>query len=53
MSKVTEGPALTADLKIKAEARNLHFYYGNFHALKNIHLDIPERGCSTCHSVVA
>ena len=43
MSKVTEGPALTADLKVKAEARNLHFYYGNFHALKGINMPIYER----------
>jgi phosphate transport system ATP-binding protein len=43
MSKVTEGPALTADLKIKAEARNLHFYYGGFHALKGINMPIYER----------
>ena len=27
----------------KLSIRNLNFYYGNFHALKNINLDIPER----------
>ena len=32
----------TAD-KIKVAVRNLNFYYGNFHALKNINLDIPEK----------
>jgi len=43
MSKVTDGPAVTADLRIKAEARNLNFYYGNFHALKGINMPIYER----------
>src|ERR1700745_2404019 len=28
--------------KIKISVRNLNFYYNNFHALKNINLDIPE-----------
>jgi phosphate transport system ATP-binding protein len=27
----------------KIEVRNLNFYYGGFHALKAIHLDVPER----------
>ncbi|WP_028445437.1 phosphate ABC transporter ATP-binding protein PstB [Chitinimonas koreensis] len=27
----------------KLAVRGLNFYYGNFHALKNINLDIPER----------
>ncbi|MDO5086664.1 MAG: phosphate ABC transporter ATP-binding protein PstB [Comamonadaceae bacterium] len=27
----------------KISARNLNFYYGKFHALKNINLDIPEK----------
>ena len=27
--------------KVKISVRNLNFYYGNFHALKNINLDIP------------
>ncbi|GLR11554.1 phosphate ABC transporter ATP-binding protein PstB [Chitinimonas viridis] len=27
----------------KLAVRSLNFYYGNFHALKNIHLDIPEK----------
>jgi phosphate transport system ATP-binding protein len=27
----------------KIEVRNLNFYYGGFHALKNINLGIPER----------
>jgi phosphate transport system ATP-binding protein len=32
-----------ASPKAKLEVRNLQFYYGGFHALKNISLDIPER----------
>ena len=28
--------------KPKLAVRDLNFYYGSFHALKNIHLDIPE-----------
>jgi ABC-type glutathione transport system ATPase component len=27
----------------KLQVRNLQFYYGSFHALKNISMDIPER----------
>ncbi|GIX25061.1 MAG: phosphate import ATP-binding protein PstB [Caldimonas sp.] len=29
--------------KIKLSVRNLNFYYGNFHALKDINLEIPEK----------
>jgi phosphate transport system ATP-binding protein len=29
--------------RVKLSVRNLNFYYGAFHALKNITLDIPER----------
>jgi phosphate transport system ATP-binding protein len=29
--------------KTKIAARDLNFYYGSFHALKHIHLDIPDR----------
>jgi phosphate transport system ATP-binding protein len=43
MSKVTEGPTLASDLKVKAEAKGLNFYYGEFHALKNINMPIYER----------
>jgi phosphate transport system ATP-binding protein len=39
--------ASTAELlkneKIALKVRNLNFYYGKFHALKNINLDIPEK----------
>ena len=29
--------------KIKISVRNLNFYYGKFHALKNINLELPEK----------
>ncbi|MGZ5242171.1 MAG: ATP-binding cassette domain-containing protein, partial [Caldimonas sp.] len=29
--------------RVKLSVRNLNFYYGGFHALKNITLDIPEK----------
>ena len=29
--------------KVKLSVRGLNFYYGGFHALKNINLDIPEK----------
>ena len=29
--------------KIKLSVKNLNFYYGSFHALKRINLDIPEK----------
>src|SRR5262245_34499320 len=29
--------------KAKLSVRDLNFYYGNFHALKHVNLDIPER----------
>lgn len=32
-----------ASSDIKLHVRNLNFYYGKFHALKNISLEIPER----------
>jgi phosphate transport system ATP-binding protein len=32
----------SADTKAKLSVRNLNFYYGKFHALKNINLDLPE-----------
>jgi phosphate transport system ATP-binding protein len=33
---------IKADEKAKLEVRDLNFYYGKFHALKNINLTIPE-----------
>jgi phosphate transport system ATP-binding protein len=32
-----------APLKSKLAVRNLNFYYGKFHALKNINLELPEK----------
>ncbi|MFZ2990668.1 phosphate ABC transporter ATP-binding protein PstB [Ideonella sp.] len=32
--------------KAKITVRDLNFYYGGFHALKNIQLDIPEKKCT-------
>jgi len=29
--------------KVKLSVRNLNFFYGSFHALKNINMDIPEK----------
>jgi phosphate transport system ATP-binding protein len=43
MSKITDGPEALADLKVKAEAKNLNFHYGSFHALKSISMPIYER----------
>ena len=43
MSKITEGSVALADLKVKAEARNLSFHYGAFHALKSINMPVYER----------
>jgi phosphate transport system ATP-binding protein len=34
---------LPADERVKLSARDLNFYYGSFHALKHINLDIPDR----------
>ena len=35
--------ATTAPSNVKLAVRDLNFYYGKFHALKNINLDIPEK----------
>jgi phosphate transport system ATP-binding protein len=35
--------ATAAGEKVKIEVNDLNFYYGSFHALKHIHLQIPER----------
>src|SRR5512138_1633316 len=37
---MTEQPARAVP---KLQIRNLNFYYGGYHALKNISMDIPER----------
>ena len=38
-----EAGATASDLKPKLRINGLNFYYGGFHALKNITMDIPER----------
>ncbi len=44
MDMKVSGPGnLPVDEKVKLSVRDLNFYYGNFHALKHINLDIPER----------
>ena len=35
--------AMPSELKAKLKINGLNFYYGGFHALKNITMDIPER----------
>ncbi len=40
-------PAKELSMHSKISVRQLNFYYGSFHALKNIHLDIPP------HSITA
>jgi phosphate transport system ATP-binding protein len=39
----SDAPAAPPVARAKISVRNLDFYYGPFHALKNIHLDIPEK----------
>ena len=36
-------PSTAAPGKSKISVKDLNFYYGNFHALKNINLEIPEK----------
>ena len=38
--------------KPKLAVRDLNFYYGSFHALKNINLDIPEKQGDGVHRPV-
>ena len=43
MSAVLESPAAKAgNSKTKIKCTDLNFYYGGFHALKHVNLDIPE-----------
>jgi len=42
MSKITEGPMAAVALAVKAEARNLNFHYGTYHALKSISMPLYE-----------
>ena len=36
-------PTLAANDTVKMAVRDLNFYYGKFHAIKNVNLDIPEK----------
>lgn len=36
-------PGISENEKIKISVKNLNFYYGKFHALKDISLEIPEK----------
>ena len=40
---MTEGPLAAAALNVKAEAKNLDFYYGDFQALKGINMPLYEK----------
>ena len=37
------GVAAPSELKAKLRIKGLNFYYGGFHAIKNVTMDIPER----------
>ena len=39
----TARPEPAVKHKVKLKVRNLDFYYGKYHALKSINLDVPER----------
>src|SRR5580765_1651421 len=43
MSKIIDGPVAHSKLVLKAESRGLNFYYGAFHALKNINMPLYEK----------
>ncbi|MFT3762864.1 MAG: phosphate ABC transporter ATP-binding protein PstB [Pseudoxanthomonas sp.] len=43
ISTVTTDRGVLPPAPVKLEARGLDFYYGQFHALKNINLQIPEK----------
>ena len=43
VEKITDPSSNSITLKPKAEVNNLNFYYGSFHALKNINLAVPEK----------
>ena len=36
-------PTIAASDTVKMAVRDLNFYYGKFHAIKNVNLDIPEK----------
>src|SRR5271170_22914 len=48
MSEITAPPSVPSvqpevRAKPKLQAQNLNFFYGNFHALHNINLEVPEK----------
>jgi len=43
MSKMNDGTLAAAALSVKAEAKDLNFHYGSFHALKNINMPLYEK----------
>ncbi len=43
MNDIAADPALTAAAHTKISVRKLDFYYRDYHALKNVNFDIPER----------
>jgi phosphate transport system ATP-binding protein len=43
LTSVTTDRGVLPPADVKLEARGLDFYYGSFHALKNINLQIPEK----------
>ncbi|PZP58258.1 MAG: phosphate ABC transporter ATP-binding protein, partial [Pseudoxanthomonas spadix] len=43
LTPVTTERGALPPAEVKLEARGLDFYYGNFHALKGINLQIPEK----------
>lgn len=43
MQKINGNASAAAQNGIKFDIRNLNLYYGDFHALKNIQLQLPER----------
>ena len=43
MPKITDGSSAQANLVLKAESRGLNFFYGAFHALKDINMPIYDK----------
>ncbi|CAN7680884.1 phosphate ABC transporter ATP-binding protein PstB [Caballeronia sp. LjRoot29] len=43
MVELAPKPDIDAELATKIEVKNLNFFYGKFHALKDINLSIPEK----------
>ena len=52
MDNAVASPAVAE--RVKMRVKDLNFYYGKFHALKNINLDIAEKKVTASeHSVIA